>query len=208
MTDHEEFRQRLGAYAVGALDPTERTETDLHLSDCPTCRRELSLLAPLPGLLRRLPPPEVEPKGPSLAYLAAEVKKRRTAKRRRFASAGAALIGVAASVLIGVAVVTNGGPVGRSIPLRSAAGQTTGEAVLYSRPWGTQIELRLNGLPPAAGFVAWVQGQGGSRPAGSWGRPPNGRVLVELASALQPDRITGLRVSTVSGISVLGGSGL
>jgi Putative zinc-finger len=44
----------IGAFLVGALDPTDRQELRVHLDGCAPCRRELALLAQLPGLLHRL----------------------------------------------------------------------------------------------------------------------------------------------------------
>ncbi|MCK9896208.1 anti-sigma factor [Frankia sp. AgB32] len=44
----------LGAYVLGALDPAERSELEIHLAGCAVCRAELASLAGLPGLLSRL----------------------------------------------------------------------------------------------------------------------------------------------------------
>lgn len=46
----------LGVYLLGALDPTERSEFEAHLSTCEVCRGELVRLAPLPGLLNQISP--------------------------------------------------------------------------------------------------------------------------------------------------------
>jgi anti-sigma factor RsiW len=45
----------IGAYVLGALDRREFAELAAHLELCATCRAELVRLAPLPGLLSRLP---------------------------------------------------------------------------------------------------------------------------------------------------------
>lgn len=44
----------LGVYLLGALEPTERTEFESHLSRCEICRSELVRLSPLPGLLNQI----------------------------------------------------------------------------------------------------------------------------------------------------------
>jgi hypothetical protein len=44
----------LGVYLLGALDPTERSAFESHLSYCEICRGELVRLAPLPGLLNQI----------------------------------------------------------------------------------------------------------------------------------------------------------
>jgi len=46
----------LGVYLLGALDPTERSAFESHLSYCEICRGELVRLAPLPGLLNQITP--------------------------------------------------------------------------------------------------------------------------------------------------------
>lgn len=49
-----EVRQSLGVYVLGAIEPADRDVADLHLAECADCRRELTGLAGLPGLLRRV----------------------------------------------------------------------------------------------------------------------------------------------------------
>lgn len=46
----------LGVYLLGALDPSERSAFESHLSYCEICRGELVRLAPLPGLLNQITP--------------------------------------------------------------------------------------------------------------------------------------------------------
>ena len=58
--DCRDFRQALGVYVLGAIDPAERALVDAHLSTCPDCREELAGLAGLPALLRRVPIAEAE----------------------------------------------------------------------------------------------------------------------------------------------------
>ncbi|MGH3712979.1 MAG: anti-sigma factor family protein, partial [Micromonosporaceae bacterium] len=77
------------AYVLGALSPAERDAYEQHLRTCPECRREVTALAGLPGLLRRLPAAEAEallvaPESEtSLGSLLAAGARRRTAQRRR-----------------------------------------------------------------------------------------------------------------------------
>ena len=49
-----ERRITLGAYALGALDPAERSEVESHLAGCAACREELAALVGLPAALGRL----------------------------------------------------------------------------------------------------------------------------------------------------------
>jgi anti-sigma-K factor RskA len=41
MTGHEQYREDLALYAVGALTPEEARDLELHLADCTSCREEL-----------------------------------------------------------------------------------------------------------------------------------------------------------------------
>ena len=49
----------LGAYVLGSLDPAERRQVELHVRDCSPCAAELSELAPLRALLRKIDPDEL-----------------------------------------------------------------------------------------------------------------------------------------------------
>ena len=43
------FRELLGVYVVGAIEPSERSMLDAHLNQCPDCREELASIAVLPA---------------------------------------------------------------------------------------------------------------------------------------------------------------
>lgn len=49
--DCSEARLSLGVYVLGAIDPDERAQVDIHLAGCPACRDELAELEGLPALL-------------------------------------------------------------------------------------------------------------------------------------------------------------
>jgi Putative zinc-finger len=55
-----DVRLVLGVYVLGAAEPAERTLVRMHLAWCRDCREELSGLAGLPGLLRRVPAAEAD----------------------------------------------------------------------------------------------------------------------------------------------------
>ncbi len=59
--EHEERRDDLAAYLLGALDPAEAAEIEQHLAACEGCRTELEWLRPavqvLPESVERLEPP-------------------------------------------------------------------------------------------------------------------------------------------------------
>lgn len=55
----EDVRELLGGYVLQALEPKESEAVRAHLSGCPGCAREWSLLEPLPELLEAAHDPEV-----------------------------------------------------------------------------------------------------------------------------------------------------
>ena len=210
MTDHEELRRSLGSYLLGALGPGERREVDAHLAGCAPCREELVAYAALPGLLSRLdlaeatggtllPPPSLLP------GVLADVESERAGRSRqlsRWRLAAAAL--ATAAALVG-AVVLVSGPTPAQRSLVTATGSAaSGSVALHPRPWGTELRLRLRDLPPADGYVAYTLDPAGLRTqAASWGPTPNGRADVPGASALAPERLTGLVVATRGGAELL-----
>jgi anti-sigma factor RsiW len=57
----DDVRIDLGAYVLGALEPDERRRVDEHLRDCPPCAAEYEELWPLPGMLGRVDPDDLQP---------------------------------------------------------------------------------------------------------------------------------------------------
>ena len=49
------WREDLGAYLLGALEPEEAELMRLHIRQCPACQAEYAELAPVAGLLARIP---------------------------------------------------------------------------------------------------------------------------------------------------------
>lgn len=66
----------LGVYLLGALDPSERSAFESHLSYCEICRGELVRLAPLPGLLNQISLGDFSDELPSTAVEGAAVVTR------------------------------------------------------------------------------------------------------------------------------------
>jgi hypothetical protein len=114
------YRELLGVYVVGAIEPNERSLLDAHLTQCYGCREELAGLAVLPVLLHRIPlaeaeqlieptPDAVDPENPAprvLSGLLVEVRARRRSRRLRtvLAAAAAVIIAVSGSVVVSTAV--------------------------------------------------------------------------------------------------------
>jgi hypothetical protein len=210
MTEHEELKRSLGSYLVGALDPAERAEVDVHLRSCGGCRDELASYAGLPGLMSRVTLEEIETEAllpsPSLlpSVLAAVEQQRRVeAHRLRRWRTGAAAGLVAAAAGAGAFVgLPSGGP--SRVAFAAAPGQVaSGDLVVGEKPWGTALHLRVH-VPDAPSYVAWAVDVAGHRTvAASWGRTPGGGMDVEGATSLHGPSLMSVVVTTGAGVPLL-----
>jgi hypothetical protein len=178
-------RSELGVYVLGAIGPAERSWVDQHLADCLWCREELAALAGLPGLLKRVPPdlalraltdaPGDSPPGPDVDRLISRVSVIRRRRRRLTAAAAALLIGIAAAAGLHA---LQGRPAGSKAAVAewtdidTGANATTGAraTVRYAAErWGTELEVRVTGVPAGTRCqlrVIGAHGQGVD--AGGW----------------------------------------
>ena len=210
--NHEQAQRSLGSYVLGALAPSDRRDVDTHLAACPACREELASYAGVPGLLSRLelseavagsllPPPTLLPS----VLAAVEIERRgrhQQVSRWRLAAAGM----TAAAALAGMLAVTGrpgqGPP---ALPLVAAAGVSSrGSVSIQPRPWGTELQLRLKGLPRADGYAAYAVDRFGVRTlAASWGPTPEGQAAVPAATRLSPVELSAVVVQTRDGTELL-----
>ena len=203
--NHADLRLALGAYVLGALEPTERAEVAAHLEDCARCRAELAELAPLPGLLRRLTPEEARtavepvPMGPLTRAVAVAARRRRV-RRWRLVAAAATLVVVGG---IGASVVVQYQGGNSAVQTISATDQSTGIhalAVLRETASGTEIALTMQGVRSGEHCRLVAIARDGRREvSGSWRAAYDGNVVVNVATDLEPDQLAGLQVSTLAG---------
>jgi Putative zinc-finger len=192
MAGCRQFRQALGVYVLGAIDPAERARVDEHLATCPECREELASLAGLPAMLRKVPVVEAErlaaaeedpeltgmPSPEMLTSLLGRTTNVRRIRRWRGLAVAAA---VALVAVAGGAAVTNAlepGGSGHARPAPVAAWQQasgTGAAgahltVRYRhKTWGTEMEVNVTGLRPGSVCQFQVTNKaGGTSVVGSW----------------------------------------
>lgn len=147
-----------GAYVLGALSPTERSEFEQHLNGCPECAAAVRQLAPLPGLLGRVDPAMLDSRQPGSSrlpvLLAAVADSRRGQARARrwrlaLATAAAAVV-AAAGALAGAAVLDGSGPGAEDEPVPAAQRMEPVSAVV---PVTAQVRLR----DTDAGTAVWMQ---------------------------------------------------
>jgi anti-sigma factor RsiW len=151
-----EWRERLGAHALGLLSDEERTAVAAHLEGCAACRAEAEALAPLARLLaladpERLGPPPGPPPGMRERIEVAIATERRAVRRRRGLRAGLALAGAAcAAVVVALAIGTSGdgerGGVARVVAFRELPAGIHVGARLEPRPWGSAVGVYVRGI--------------------------------------------------------------
>jgi hypothetical protein len=211
VSDHEAIRGHLASHLLGAASPAEAQELELHLVECDECRSELEELKPLLPLYQQ-------------ARLAARVdfdpadweQRLRTRldvtlrrRRRHLELRASALLGFAAAVVAAVLLLP---PLFQPTPTVAFRGvgdtsHATGTVVYQAKPWGTQLILRVAGLPQGQELVAYVEPLRGSwLDAGSWRTAGPGQEVVEVAASLPVGQIRGVVVETRGGQRLLAAS--
>lgn len=169
-----ETTHALGAYVLGALEPCERAEVERHLTACPHCEHELAELAGLPPLLGRLTLDEVADDtvpDPRIVDRALEqvAAGRQRARRLRLVVAASvlAILGLAGG-LVPQFVGGSGSP-GTTVAATDPVTHVRATADLVSKPWGTEITLRLSQMPEEERCSLIVRAADGhTETAGTW----------------------------------------
>src|SRR3954468_5757262 len=133
-----EWRESLGAYALGHLSSEERAGLEAHLEGCPSCRAELEQLTAVVRPISLADPARFAsaPKLPASlgARVAATIARERLGRRRKRLRVGLAFGGAAAAVAaVLVLLVLPGGEV---------AGPEQ-HVTFTSLPEGTKISAKL-----------------------------------------------------------------
>jgi anti-sigma factor RsiW len=203
--DHRHVREQLGAFALGVVDDAERTAIQAHLDGCADCRAEL---AQLQRVARRLdvlqgetsptsPPQPARPADRLFVRLAAE-------RRRRNRGVTAAVAGVAAALLIlGVLVSPRDPPAGRSVEFAVAPEGVTASAELRDWGWGTQMYLKISGLPSDQRLAVWLEQPDGTRVSAGTFTTTGGELTMMLGAATPTSDAVALGVSDEGGTTLL-----
>lgn len=202
-----EWRESLGALALGQLPEEERAAIEAHLDGCPGCRAELESLAGVARLLPLANPAHFDSAPaapPSLAdRVVATIRAERRAQRRRRWRLGFALSGATAASAAALALfVLPGG--GGSAPEQQVAFASTPpglkiSATLEPHAYGTEIHMYVKGAPSGTLCRVFVRGPNGVRqPAGSfryrWGDDSD--AVLSAALDLSRTRAIGVRVGS------------
>lgn len=204
-----EWRESLGAYALGQLAEEERIALEAHLEGCAECRGELQSLAGVARLMPLADPRRfgAAPAPPSLlgdriaATIGAERRVARRRRRWRFGLAwSSAAAAVAATAVLAIFVLSDGGggePPAEQVAFRSLPTGMQINASLEPRSFGTQIEVYVSGVRSGTLCRVFVRGPGDTRlSAGSfryrWDE--NSHAMLSSALDLADTRAIGIRV--------------
>jgi hypothetical protein len=172
--DHSrEWRESLGAYALGHLSDDERVALEAHLEGCPDCRAELESLASVARLLpladpEQLGTPPSLPRGLGDRVMRSIAGEQRRSKRRRFRF-GFALSGataaVAAAAILAIFILPGGGEEAptqhvtfASLPPKMKIG-----AKLEPRPFGTEVHVYVYGVRSGDLCRVFLEAKDGTR---------------------------------------------
>jgi hypothetical protein len=214
------YRELLGVYVVGAIEPPERSLLDAHLNQCYDCREELAGLAVLPALLNRVPLAEAEqiassdhpdghdqddPAPQVLSGLLADIRARRRTRRLRTVLAAAAAVIIAVG---GGAAIANS--VGQGAPVAAfeiASGHrgNVEVTVRYDESrWGTAMWVKVRGVPEWTQCKFWVRtADGRSALAGGWlVGPDSGRLWYPTQADVRAANVTGFTLTSAGKVLV------
>jgi len=187
------FRELLGVYVVGAIEPAERAAVDAHLSQCYECREELAGLAVLPALLHRVPREEAErtaasspASGEQPADMLNSLLRRVGARRRRRRVKTAFTIAATIVIAVGGAAATTEAliqppPPSSQGPTELTTIRSNGVlvSVRYARTaWGMTVGVKASGLPQWTRCTFWVVTKTGQHvKVGGWTVGPGANEL-------------------------------
>ncbi len=209
-----EWRESLGAYALGHLPEEERAAMAAHLEGCAPCREELDELESVARVMPLADPdrfadPALPPPGLGDRVVATIAAERRSTRRRRRFRLGLAFGGAAAAAAAAVlAIFVLAGGSGR-VPEQhvSFAALPSGmriDATLAPRGYGTEIQMYVEGVRSGTLCRVVLRGAGGARLSAGTFRYRYGAEGAVLSAALDLSRArtlivhVGRRVFTAS----------
>lgn len=200
-----EWREALGAYALGHLPDEERASLEAHLEGCPDCRAEAeSLLA----IAQRLPHADPARFGPApvpppelgqriAASIGAERRSRRGHRRLRLGLGLSGAAAVATTAVLAIFVLSNNegsGPEQR-VAFRSLPSGVKIAATLEPRAFGTEIHMYVAGISSGTLCRVYMRGPGRADvSAGSFRYRWGGEDSAVLSAALDLSRARALVV--------------
>jgi anti-sigma-K factor RskA len=199
-----EWREALGAYALGHIDAEERAKIEAHMEGCPGCRAEAKSLAAVSSLLPHadpkhfgpapVPPPEL---GQRIeAKIGAEQRAGRQRRRLRLglALSGAAAAAVAAVLAIFVLADSGGQGPEQHVTFRALPAGVKIAATLEPQAFGTEIHMYVKGIRSGTLCQVFMRGAAGAVSAGTFRYRWGGDASAVLSAALDLSRARALVV--------------
>ena len=203
----------LSAYVLGGADAREQLLVADHIPGCPACREELARLAPIPGLLARLPPAMVPGRvlpSPAAGPRGLTRLLRSRAWQATALTAAALAVGLAAGFSLAAPGTSPSAAPGANAAAApgitfsgdNPAAHVRATAVLTATSWGTRIELQLSGAPLNKQCSLIVVTRAGAREqAGIWSAWSDGPINVPASASWHLYDIT--RLMIISGARTL-----
>jgi hypothetical protein len=165
-----EWREALGAYALGHLPDSERTNLEAHLEGCPDCRVEAESLLAItqrlphadPAQFGRAPVPPPELGQRIAATIGTEQRAKRRHRRLRLGLGLSGAAAVATAAVLAIFVLSGnetGGPEQR-VAFRSLPPGVRIAATLEPRAFGTEIHMYVVGIRSGTLCRVYMRGPG------------------------------------------------
>jgi hypothetical protein len=163
-----EWREALGAYALGHLSDDERASLEAHLEGCPDCRAEADALGSVASLLPHadperfgpapLPPPELGKRITATIDLERRSRRRHRRLRLGFGVSGAAA--AAAAALLAIFVLSSGEGSGpeQHVSFRALPSGVKIAAALEPKAFGTEIHMYVSGIRSGTLCRVYIRG--------------------------------------------------
>lgn len=200
-----EWRESLGAYALGHLADEERVSLEAHLEGCPACQAEAATLGSVASLLPHADPERFGP-APALppelgkritATIDAERRSKRRHRRLRlgFGLGAAAATAAAAVLAIFVLAGGDGSSPEQHVSFRSLPAGVKIAAALEPQAFGTEIHMYVSGIRSGTLCRVYMRGPSGRDiSAGTFRYRWGGDASAVLSAALDLSRAKALVV--------------
>jgi anti-sigma factor RsiW len=204
MSEHDELRGWAAAYVLGALEPDERARFEAHLGSCERCRAETTELAPLPGLLARVDPADLDRPSIDVADAAASRARtevaslRRSRMRWRLLGTAAAVVAIAT---VAAATWIDGDDEAAATPLEvESALDLEAWAAVTERSWGTEVAVGCDDIPESDWYSLHAFATDGrSEQAAAWGPSDEHHLVVSGATSIPLEELDRIVVTDARG---------
>lgn len=165
-----EWRESLGAYALGQLPEEERIRLEAHLEGCPSCSAEVEQLTAMVGPMSLADPARFDTPPALPAALAGRVAeavgRERRVKRRRRTGFGLAFAGASVAVAAVLVIFVLGGSSGSEpeehVTFTSLPKGIQASAKLIPNPFGTEIHMYVTGVSSGTLCRVYLRSRDGS----------------------------------------------